>query len=661
MSAPKTAKGLVLTVDTITKNTKAVEVRVFHDDDLNDLSYYEVYARRTAFSEDTTILPDAADRIGIISYPSSSFRFIPAYDYVWYFRVFSFSSIGERSADSVSSFVNVGDVNPILDFLITDLKVANSTPLVVDVAELLGADAEVVQVEGGDAGRGPLRGSNAVVEYFDAEAALSWRSDFIFQESPNIIKDLLGNFGYRICFRDKFLDSRTPSRNLFFSITDHKTTNFTLDTFSNITGFGGFYGGVTYPEFVRRNYDVTIEAHDDEGFSSAGGNFISGDSSVNYSNLQGFSILSLSNESVPSQTLSGENAYITIDNFIKFVNLPSDTLDISGYYIFASTGSFEPSDVKNKSEQEIRDKNIDILVINSNLNTIEVKPTLSGIKIADTAYVAVAYFDKFDKTVSDISKIHKGKIASDPTKDFFDAANLNISNVIRIKKNSNEIKESISEGFKVWIRINENGEWMGNGIKCVKKIDLDSSDAPESYKTYRGFVPYSCYSRDIGGFTDFYCGYKYDANKLRGGDRNDVKKGFKRYRVYFQDKFVQPDSNYAVIGLNASNAPYPKVDELFNSYSVETLNSIGLKEAFDAYKESTPPGEIYFGDGPAFYKHHPAGFGQGFGGLEKSQEYFDIHMGHLIDMSYLKEGYFAIVTNTDGNFLARAKDWTEKI
>lgn len=636
MPTPQAPKGLVLTVDSITKNTKVVGVRVFHNSDVNDLSYYGVYASRTKFSEDSSVLPDRSYLVGTINYPNTYFRFIPAYDYVWYFRVFSYSSSSEQSISSVSSYTNVGDVNPVLDFSMNYVSVANSS-----------SESNAQNIP--------------VIKYSDAAPVFSWDGGFSFRESSEVIQNLLGNFGYRLTFRDRSLNGKTPNRKLFFSITGHKFTDFTLDTFQNISGFGGYYGGEIYPEFFKRNYDLSIEAHDDEGFSSAGGNFVTGDSFVNYSNEQGFKLLSLENQAIPTQTLSGENAYITIDNFIKFVNLPANDPDISGYYIFASTGSFEPSDIKNKPEQEIRDKGIDILLVNTNLNTTEIKPTLSGLKFADTAYTAIAYFDGVDKSIFDTSETFLGKIAAKPSSDFYGPSLLNVSNVIRINKISNQIKESISEGFKVWIRINENGEWMGNGIKCVKKIDLDSSDAPESYKAYRGFVPYSCYSRDIGGFTDFYCGYKYDAKKLRGGDRNDVKKGFKRYRVYFQDKFVQPDSNYAVIGLNASNAPYPKVDELFNSYSVETLNSIGLKEAFDAYKESTPPGDIYFGDGPAFYKHHPAGFGQGFGGLEKSQEYFDIHMGHLIDMSYLKEGYFAIVTNTDGNFLARAKDWTEKI
>ncbi len=635
MAAPNTPKGLVLTVDSITKNTKVINVSVFDNKDTSNLSYYEIYAKRSPFTEGSSIRPSEAYKIGTINYPSTSFRYIPAYDHLWYFRVFAFSPDRTQSSSSVSSYVNVGDVNPVLDFSIDSFAANNSFPE---------SDAQGLLVQ----------------NYSDPQPKFSWVPNFLFQESPEIINNLLGNFGYRLTFRSKSLNLKTPSRQVFFSVTGLRETSFTLDSFTNISGFGGYSNNTTFPELARRNFDIVVEAHDDEGFSSAGGNFLSGDSSVNYANDQGFKLLSMSNEAIPGQILSGENSYLTIDNFIKFVNLPINEGDVSGYYVFASTGFFEPKDVIGRSEAEILNRNIDVLLVQPNLKTTEVKPNYENLKLADTAYVAIAYFDEFDKVLFDTSKQYFGVSFSNPSIPFFGPSSLRLSNVIQINKVSDQIKDSISEGFKVWVRINENGEWMGNGIKCVKKIDLDSDDVPDSYKNYKGFVPYSCYSRDVGGFTDFYCGYKYDPNKLRGGDRVDVKKGFKRYRIYFEDKFVQPDSNYAVIGLNASNAPYPKVDELFDSYNVETLNSIGLKEAFDSYKATTASTDVYFGDGPAFYKHHPAGFGQGFGGLEKGKEFFDVHMGHLIDMSYLKEGYFAIVTNTDGNFLARAKNWTEE-
>ena len=632
MATPQNPKGLSLSVEAVTKNTKIIEVNIFHAEDANGATYYQIYAKREPFTEADLALPNNKYKIAAVSFPNSVFRYIPAYDYVWYFRVVAFNGSAQFSSP-VSSFVNVGDVHPVLDFSIENTYVTEA--------------------------QHSYEGLRAVEKYTNPEPDLVWTPNFLFKESAEIINDLLGQFGYRITVREKSINGSTPNRKVFLEITGHKSTNFTFDVFSNISGFGGYEGSALYPEFARRNYDICIEAHDDEGFSSAGGNFASGDSFVNYSNPQGFKVLGLENESVLAPALSGENSYITIDNFIKLVNLPQDTPDISGYYVFASTNPFQTSDIKDASAEGLRARGIDVLDITPNETTREIKPNLEDLKLADTAYVAVAYYDKFDKFIFDLSNRYGGKLAADQSA-YYGPTHLNISNVLQVSKISNAIKESISEGFKVWIRINEHGEWMGNGVKCVKEIDLNSEDAPASYRSYKGFVPYSCYSKDAGGFNDLHCGYGYDPDKLKGGDRQDIKKGFKRYRVYFTDSFIQPDSNYAVIGLNASNAPYPKVDDLFDSFGVDTLASIGLKDAFDSYKASAELQDIYFGDGPAYYKHHPAGFGQGFGGLEKSKDYFDIHMGHLIDMSYLKEGYFAIVTNTAGNFFARAKNWTEE-
>jgi hypothetical protein len=50
---------------------------------------------------------------------------------------------------------------------------------------------------------------------------------------------------------------------------------------------------------------------------------------------------------------------------------------------------------------------------------------------------------------------------------------------------------------------------------------------------------------------------------------------------------------------------------------------------------------------PGVWNHHPAGFGQGFGGLMKTQRYFDIHLGRMIDDSYLNEAFFGVVTTND--------------
>jgi hypothetical protein len=50
---------------------------------------------------------------------------------------------------------------------------------------------------------------------------------------------------------------------------------------------------------------------------------------------------------------------------------------------------------------------------------------------------------------------------------------------------------------------------------------------------------------------------------------------------------------------------------------------------------------------PGAWNHHPAGFGQGYGGLIKNQKYFDVHLGRQVDDSYLNEAFFGVVTTND--------------
>jgi hypothetical protein len=55
---------------------------------------------------------------------------------------------------------------------------------------------------------------------------------------------------------------------------------------------------------------------------------------------------------------------------------------------------------------------------------------------------------------------------------------------------------------------------------------------------------------------------------------------------------------------------------------------------------------LQIGSSDAYFNFHPAGFVQGFGGLPKTSQYFDVHMGHLADKSYLSRGIFFVMATT---------------
>ena len=163
----------------------------------------------------------------------------------------------------------------------------------------------------------------------------------------------------------------------------------------------------------------------------------------------------------------------------------------------------------------------------------------------------------------------------------------------------------------------------------------------------------------------------YPANhRMKGGSRTSKKVGFKRYRVFFDADNKPVDDKYAIMGICTDNQPYipylagsnmgsgpegsmPVHQSDWDADTYADWN--GIIEAIYGYDLANTP---YMGDIPGQYRHHSAGFGQGWGGLLKKENYFDVHMGWLIDSSYLTDAFFAVVeTATDSNDFTAKENW----
>jgi len=140
--------------------------------------------------------------------------------------------------------------------------------------------------------------------------------------------------------------------------------------------------------------------------------------------------------------------------------------------------------------------------------------------------------------------------------------------------------------------------------------------------------------------------------------------GFRRFRVYF-DEHNLPAPNlpgrlasYTVLGLNAWNGKYTA----WPAGSVTSKTSmLFAREGTDIFSTGTvqtwlDPGDIVENI-PGVWNHHPAGFGQGYGGLIKNRRYFDVHLGRLIDDSYLEEAFFGVVTTNDYTTALKTAQW----
>ena len=133
-------------------------------------------------------------------------------------------------------------------------------------------------------------------------------------------------------------------------------------------------------------------------------------------------------------------------------------------------------------------------------------------------------------------------------------------------------------------------------------------------------------------------------------------KGFRRYRVYFEKP---KGSQYWVVGMNANNEPYYSDDFLsnINAFFSPTTNSVqayakdfkaGAQEAYEVAKNMSTykSKDLQIGSSDAYFNFHPAGFVQGFGGLPKTSRYFDVHMGHMVDKTYLSRAIFFVMATT---------------
>ena len=140
--------------------------------------------------------------------------------------------------------------------------------------------------------------------------------------------------------------------------------------------------------------------------------------------------------------------------------------------------------------------------------------------------------------------------------------------------------------------------------------------------------------------------------------------GFRRFRVYFDpNNLPAPNiegqlASYTVLGINAWNGKYTSWPAANANVQNDLLFARDGTEIFSANTVQTwlDVGDVTENI-PGVWNHHPAGFGQGYGGLIKTRNYFDVHLGRLIDDSYLEEAFFGVVTTNDYTTALKSVDW----
>lgn len=262
------------------------------------------------------------------------------------------------------------------------------------------------------------------------------------------------------------------------------------------------------------------------------------------------------------------------------------------------------------------------------------------------------------------------------------------------------------EGYKAWILIDLNKPGVGIlpyiksfGIEKIQILDIFKTSSTKQlsdneairlpdghpYTLFRGIRRSLCKSVVVNGTNTYYCGFDskaavgappYTMDEMRSESYMstpvtsfDNLAKYTRIRCYFDlsktsppilrsngvpvidnapiaynssytNEFVRYKGDYHIVGDNINNAKYPAINDarMKDISKLFFASASNIEADFSLITAAFPDYSDVVG-----YNPHPAGFGQGFGGLEKNQKYFDVHMGRLVDGGVLSTALFGVI------------------
>jgi len=636
------------------------------------VSYYQVYFKKSSSTYPTTANYDFSLKIYAVNNPKTAF--VPMSNGQYRFRVYAYNSLGDTNGShgSAQGLVDVVGVAPIKDLKVTHLSLVDD-PLGGSTSW----DSDPTTPESaGD----PNYHED---EYDGSTTIFKWKTTI-----PKFEGATIGiNFNYRV----RVIADWNPNGTVLYETSQYKPDDADLgrSLFNwNISDRFESMKTASDPrpyDKIYRKFTLQVKAHDDDGN-------LGSDSHSDY--------LYVNNPEIDSSS-STFQGFIDLNNHLKIFNL-NRPASAKYAYVLSSKDPFDYADYVNGQA------GIDIDKISADVNVLEIDPTYKtdiDDNLAYQAYYLVAYVDQFDLDIEALAK------ANGDTYDLSKQLAGRVSNggvAKGMEKVTQDTMDLIGEGWKAWLKIDVTGTWRGRGIACVQ--DHDSiTDGSTDAANYKGYVPFYCTAQSpiimmpIGTLTEvkvghtqvggtgqlnntlnFAMGCQYVVKdstwpnwtepphqgqhvNLQGAgggtfDGNPLLRlGFKRYRVYFtKPKGVDTtNSDYWVVGMNCKHDDYyshatldgmralPQAENVGNTWGRDLIAfaKVAYDEAEDAL--TNPAHKIQIGGSDAYFNFHPAGFVQGFGGLAKTACYFDIHMGHLIDKTYLEQAIFFVMATSN--------------
>jgi len=724
LNVPKTPHKLTITSVTSPTgalNTKEINYSIeesLETDGLKGLSYYAVYAKKDAFG--SSAVPDdqyLVDKIYSTGTPTGTF--IPSVDGTYYLRVYAVNALNQYSSGTNSGYREdsqaVTGVKPIRDVKITSLRISDNT------------------LKNAEASSDPFNVDGVADEYNDSAVQFLWNTTVPTVQNINTSFD----FKFRIRIYEGHTDDFEESKkradfpDFLPPDWDLGSTSFEFNLIENMLTTLDGNDNFRLEKALRR-YTIRIDAVDAAGSLSSEGSSNTGYDYLWVDNPQPSipdpGCVITRGTPIPPATVgpylgsSDEcvQCFIDLNNNVKIYNTGRPS-DVSAVYIIAAKKEFTYQEfLDNAFDDQDDDWDFNIVKVTDIGNTdpvFEIAPSfgrqgVQGQPIKDLleCWIAIAYTDQFDE---DLDLWKQRNIASAGVSNYDIRKRLadRISKTVRASKVTPDIIDLLGEGWKAWIKIDDNGNWYGNKIKCIK-------DVTDEYQSYKGYLPFYCTHKTpllqwvggnspgsasevaliseapvgspgypiftagcqyyLKGYNDNYTqpntpvdnvtkkgGYTTETFTAQQGNDSErgpgydsiFQKGFKRYRVYFE-KPKNPD-NYWVVGMNCNHKAYYNstllegIGALWKHENTEGGSQPNFEDEFDAQARKAWMAAgvqhdelVMIGGSDAYFNFHPAGFVQGFGGLPKTENYFDIHVGHMIDNSYLKEAVFFVMASS---------------
>jgi len=366
-SIPATPKNLSLSVSKPSPNSAIINYK-FGYDNLIDVQNFLVYVKKDDFEESDV---NNGNLAAILPPSITNGTFAPLVGGEYFFRVYARNRYGRFSASFASNNAFVGLIDPIKDVSISSLRLST----------------------------GNLSNSagTTFAELFESDSPqFSWQVGF------NNATTIPTGISYRVTARLPS-NSNIPSPSIFFetgNLLSGQINNllYTFDFANNYHAFS--------PDNKRgpfREFDFIVEAMQDNGQSSAGGNFkTSLKKDSNYDNNNGYDIVYVKNPRITDFNLTSPDGIKPTDKFhtdqwltpdgdikLKIIagGLPAD---LAGAFVYFSTESFNQDEAYGliPTTKTITRENV----------TQSGSPIVIGANLvsANNAYVGVSVYDSFD-------------------------------------------------------------------------------------------------------------------------------------------------------------------------------------------------------------------------------------------------------------------------